>query len=59
MIVDTPFIDAFHLHLDHCRQCREHPMQLCPLGHRLLIRAGAEAEAVLSGRGNPERSVIQ
>lgn len=33
---------AFHAHLDHCRQCREHPFALCPLGARLLVAAAQE-----------------
>lgn len=28
--------DAFHAHLDVCRQCREQPMNLCPAGAPLL-----------------------
>lgn len=28
--------DTFHDHLDHCRQCRDHPMHLCPTGLWLL-----------------------
>lgn len=26
----------FHAHLDTCKQCREHPMQLCKVGAVLL-----------------------
>lgn len=30
------FVSQFHAHLDECETCREHPFDLCPLGHRLL-----------------------
>lgn len=30
-------IDRFHRHLDECRQCRDHPFELCPHGMRLLM----------------------
>lgn len=26
----------FHAHLDQCAQCREHPMELCPVGAAIL-----------------------
>lgn len=29
--------DAFHAHLDECRQCREHPFDLCGVGHILAV----------------------
>lgn len=29
-------VNAFHDHLDGCEQCREHPMNLCAKGVRLL-----------------------
>jgi hypothetical protein len=35
--------DAFHQHLDACAQCREHPMELCQEGSKLLI-SGATGE---------------
>ena len=28
--------DDFYNHLDKCKQCREHPMGLCPEGARIL-----------------------
>ena len=28
--------DAFHAHLDDCRQCRHKPFELCANGARLL-----------------------
>lgn len=34
--------DTFHLHLDACPQCRNHPMALCPDGHRLLEWVGGQ-----------------
>ena len=30
------FVGQFHAHLDECETCREHPFDLCPIGHRLL-----------------------
>lgn len=41
---NTGAVDAFHAHLDACQQCREHPMDLCPEGAR-LIHAAADALA--------------
>lgn len=29
-------MDAFHKHLDQCRQCREHPFALCRIGSAIL-----------------------
>ena len=29
-------VGQFHAHLDECETCREHPFDLCPIGHRLL-----------------------
>ena len=26
----------FHEHLDKCEQCREHPFEFCPEGHKAL-----------------------
>lgn len=28
--------ELFHAHLDTCTQCREHPLELCPVGAPLL-----------------------
>jgi len=28
--------DSFHEHLDHCKQCKEHPFGLCITGTVLL-----------------------
>lgn len=33
-------IEKFHAHLDLCEQCREHPLDLCEAGARLLTAAG-------------------
>lgn len=35
-------VDAFHTHLDVCKQCREHPFQLCPVGAVLLAAAASK-----------------
>lgn len=37
----TPAIDAFHAHLDVCRQCRDNPFALCVEGYKLLETAAA------------------
>lgn len=37
-------MNAFHEHLDRCVQCREHPMELCATGARLLKAAAEEHE---------------
>lgn len=45
---------TFHEHLDACEQCRNHPFDLCPVGHTLLMssiiqfKSGREATQVLS-----------
>lgn len=31
--------DQFHAHLDSCKQCREHPLELCKVGAELLKKA--------------------
>jgi len=36
---------AFNHHLDNCKQCREHPHALCPLGHDILTGVPATPEA--------------
>lgn len=28
----------FHAHLDVCKQCAEQPFNLCPIGHKLLLK---------------------
>jgi hypothetical protein len=35
----TPDV-KFHDHLEVCEQCREHPFDLCPRGHILLMAVG-------------------
>jgi hypothetical protein len=32
--------EAFHVHLDGCKQCEEQPFNLCPIGHVLLMQSG-------------------
>lgn len=32
----------FHLHLDECGQCRDHPFALCPIGATLLKAAALD-----------------
>lgn len=32
--------DEFHAHLDQCAQCRNRPLNLCPVGVHLLWRVG-------------------
>lgn len=35
----TPEHQAFHAHLDTCKQCRDNPFGLCPTGAHLIIAA--------------------
>ncbi len=37
--------DAFHKHLDDCRQCANHPFELCSVGAELLELAVTEDPA--------------
>lgn len=36
---ETDATRAFHAHLDACRQCREHPFELCAVGATLINAA--------------------
>lgn len=29
-------VEEFHNHLDECKQCRDNPIALCPIGIRIL-----------------------
>lgn len=41
-------IKEFHKHLDVCRQCANHPFDLCPTGAKLLKEAALnEGEQVV------------
>jgi hypothetical protein len=46
----TPQIDAFHAHLDVCRQCRDNPFGLCRTGADLLFAAGSSVDAAILGK---------
>jgi hypothetical protein len=35
--------EAFHRHLDECKQCENQPFDLCPTGTRLLEETGVAA----------------
>lgn len=37
----------FHMHLDQCEQCRDHPFKLCPTGEESLRVAAGKAELEL------------
>jgi hypothetical protein len=37
-------VEKFHAHLDVCKQCREHPFALCPVGERLLTGQAQDRE---------------
>jgi hypothetical protein len=43
-------VSDFHVHLDRCAQCREHPFDLCPTGAETL-RASALGETALPAQG--------
>ena len=32
----VPDMKKFHEHLDECSQCREHPFNLCSIGHEIF-----------------------
>ena len=36
MMMFAPDPEKFHAHLDKCKQCEEHPFNLCSIGCRLL-----------------------
>ncbi len=38
--------EAFHAHLDRCRQCSERPFDLCPTGEVLLATVPIEGATV-------------
>lgn len=44
--------ERFHKHLDECRQCREEPFNLCPLGDAFIMQAGAELVVELMDKGH-------
>lgn len=44
----TSLASDFHLHLDHCTQCRTRPFNLCRTGERLLEAAATAARDVRS-----------
>lgn len=36
---ETAAMEAFNRHLDTCRQCHDHPFDLCMIGQDLLVKA--------------------
>lgn len=48
-------VDAFHAHLDVCRQCREHPFAICPNGYKLLVDAATTAPTFPGMQPPPEK----
>ena len=52
--------EKFNAHLDVCEQCREHPWQLCEVGHKLIVEAcsqlhvDAETFKMVSSEGTPD-----
>lgn len=42
-------INQFHEHLDVCKQCENHPFDLCPIGANLLKSAATIKSEVLNG----------
>lgn len=41
-MLDQLTADDFHAHLDKCKQCEEHPFNLCPEGQRLMSKLQKE-----------------
>jgi hypothetical protein len=52
-------IAEFHSHLDDCRQCREHPFDLCAVGNKLLTHAGEEAHRIAAEVFDPNVSDME
>ena len=48
--------DVFHKHLDVCKQCADHPFDLCPIGAKLIEEAARELSP--TGR-RPSEPVFQ
>jgi hypothetical protein len=44
--------DQFQSHLEACKQCEEHPFNLCSVGHRLLNLAGGMHDDKEEKEGN-------
>lgn len=54
----TIAVNLFHDHLDECAQCREQPMNLCPMGAALLgIVVGVLPRAVACNRSHRRERV--
>ena len=49
-IPNKPPPNIFHDHLDVCKQCHDHPMELCPVGTQVL-RLAVESIEVSWGPG--------
>lgn len=41
--------ELFHAHLNVCAQCRDHPMNLCSVGAKLLTLAATDSEPPVPG----------
>lgn len=50
-----PDPDKFHAHLDICKQCREHPFNLCAEGSRVLFEAATGLPSNTSPTGRVPR----
>ena len=42
-------VEAFHAHLDVCKQCEQHPFDLCCVGAALLIATAELANGLEEG----------
>jgi hypothetical protein len=55
--VDRSAADAFHDHLDVCKQCRENPFSLCRVGLPLLTATMAKPAPRLSPEAEREQAI--
>jgi len=51
VVSELDSVDKFHAHLDTCRQCADHPFDLCPVGDKLLHDAVVYAREVMARAG--------
>lgn len=50
--MSQPKTDELHAHLDVCRQCADHPFNLCSVGAAKLKAASQEAVNWMAGQPN-------
>lgn len=53
LVSQTPHADRFHAHLGRCEQCREHPLDMCPIGGQLLQATVGDAPVFSTAPDDP------